>query len=126
MNLSRRTFLRGIITTTGALILPVTQAIPCILGDGIHDDGPGLNALINGRPVNILSEGTRILENGIIKISKGKFLIGETLVFENPSIITEWSDCVINPDKELNTIMDFRPMTFNRVENAVFKLVGGK
>lgn len=54
---TRRTFLRGTFSLIGARILPcIPSFLPTIFLDGLHDDGPGLNALLRGDPVTILDE----------------------------------------------------------------------
>lgn len=87
MNLSRRSFLGGALLIVGAVS---AVARPRIVGDGIHDDADGLNALIAGDPVNIETSGVRILERGKIELNGGRFLIGTPLTF------TGFSTCSIN------------------------------
>lgn|SRR5574343_681600 len=79
---SRRSFLRGVLSLgAAAVVLPKVSFLPVIVGDGIHDDAPGLNALFRGEPVNILADGVRLLRNAAnIELSGGKFALGSPLV----------------------------------------------
>lgn len=66
VDVSRRLFLGGALAIAAASIVPVADAeattgpIPKIVGDGIHDDTEGLQALIDGRPVCIDGECIRV------------------------------------------------------------------
>lgn len=82
-DLSRRLFLRGALSVaaTTALIRPsaLLAAAPKIVADGLHNDGPGLNALFGGRPVDIVNDAVRILRGKQIEISGGVYKVGERL-----------------------------------------------
>lgn len=62
----RRSFLRGALTLTfAAVAAPALAALdntPVIYCDGVHDDAPGLSALLSGRPVRIEGEIGTALE----------------------------------------------------------------
>jgi len=79
MNLSRRLFLGGAIAVAGASIIPA-QAMPRIVGDGVHDDADGINALIAGRPVSIENTGLALNSGGRIWFNEGgRFLLGKPI-----------------------------------------------
>jgi hypothetical protein len=52
MDVSRRSFLGGILALTAVAVAPKVMAepLPRIVGDGVHDDTAGLQALFDGRP----------------------------------------------------------------------------
>lgn len=59
MNLSRRSFLDGVIA-----VEPVDAPdAPTVVGDGIHDDADGIEAMFSGQPVRINGE-TVIVHEG--------------------------------------------------------------
>jgi hypothetical protein len=55
---NRRDFIKGATATLAvAAVLPASafaqSEVPIIYGDGIHDDAPGLQALIDGKPYRV-------------------------------------------------------------------------
>lgn len=80
MNLSRRSFLGGVMALTASTALPIrgafALALPTIWGDGVHDDAPGLNALLQGLPFHVENDDVVAID-GMIR--QGTFLIGSTL-----------------------------------------------
>jgi len=79
MNLSRRLFLGGAIALAGAAIIPA-QAMPRIVGDGVHDDADGINALIAGKPVSIENTYLALNSDGRIWFNEGgRFLLGKSI-----------------------------------------------
>ena len=84
MNLSRRSFLGGAIALTAAVaITGPLKLLPRIIGDGVHNDAPGLNALFRGEPVSIENKGVKLLSNSKCEISGGIFNLEETIVVAN-------------------------------------------
>lgn len=81
MDLSRRTFLIGSLALAGASVVPVDAwaGMPRIVGDGVHDDAPGFNALLAGEPVNVECDGVRF-DGEIVWIMDGpQFFVAETI-----------------------------------------------
>lgn len=78
LELSRRNFLKGVLSLTAvaATGLPAAPAVPRIYGDGVHCDVDGLQALIEGRPFIVESESIVAVE-GLIR--RGQFLLSRTL-----------------------------------------------
>lgn len=80
MNLSRRSFLRGIIAVgTVAAVAPKLLSIPRIWGNLEYDDTEGLQALFDRQPVEIMHDAVKILPGGNIAIRGGKFLISDQI-----------------------------------------------
>lgn len=71
----------------GAAIAPVLTsevkaAVPLILGDGIHDDGPGLNALLRGEVVEIAGDLDAMgfyYDDRILALAPATYALGEPL-----------------------------------------------
>ena len=89
MDVSRRSFLRGALTVAAASLVPVAAAkalglddVPTLWGDGVHDDAPALQALIDGKPFKIAGEGF-IARNGAETafIDGGDYALSNGLVF---------------------------------------------
>ncbi len=86
MELSRRSFLRGLVAVSAAAIvpaLPVHEAWPRIVGDGVHDDADGLQAAIDGKPFTCAKKLVR--RDGYSTIIRdGNFRLGHGLHFRTP------------------------------------------
>ena len=124
--LSRRSFLAGVISASCvASIAGSFAALPVIVGDGVHNDGPGLNALFNGDPVSILADGVRIANNGEIWVTNGRFFTRETLVFRNKEIRSFLFNNEIDIDPGLGCAIDFRAAGECRTHNNVIHLRDG-
>lgn len=84
MDATRRSFLKGILTiavvASGAM--PAFSGVPKIVGDGVHDDWAGLQALFDGEPFSV--EGQDFIAAGG-RISGGVFSISRELVATNAS-----------------------------------------
>lgn len=84
-NITRRRFLQGVAALAAVVVLPklplpeLGPTVPILYGDGVHDDSPGLQALINGEPVDKRDNASRMLPDGTLYISAGTYLIGETV-----------------------------------------------
>lgn len=79
---SRRSFLGGVLALTAAATIPLASAgaAPLIVGDGIHDDTAGLQALFDGKPFRIAGEGIAYrLRDGEAFFSGGTFRVSKTL-----------------------------------------------
>jgi hypothetical protein len=85
MILSRRSVLFGLIAAPivvrAGLIMPVHSDVPWIVGDGVHDDAPGLQALIDGKRHRVSRNFCGLVDNtnGIVQIRSGRFRIGKML-----------------------------------------------
>lgn len=96
MNLSRRSFLRGVITCAAAVavakIAPLLPSLPKIVGDGIHDDSPGLNALFAGEPFEAVADCVKVSNANHITLSNGIFRLCQPLVIKRDFTIIMNSD----------------------------------
>lgn len=83
MILSRRSVLFGLlaapIVVRPGLLMPVRVDVPWIVGDGVHDDGPGLNAFLRGDRCKITQrmrdhvleiDGQKIVRQGLFYMSE--------------------------------------------------------
>jgi hypothetical protein len=84
MLMTRRGLIRGLFAAPAVVcmanIMPIsaTWALPRIRGDGIHDDGPGLNALLRGEPVDVLTPLVRECGDKVL-LFDGAFRTSETI-----------------------------------------------
>ena len=100
LSVSRRSFLRGALAVAACATVSHLQLpgpIPKIIGDGKHDDGPGLNALFAGKPVSIEGEGVQ-RQGGRIVLEKGFFMINETVRVNTPETYIEHCAIFSGPD----------------------------
>jgi len=80
--ISRRWFLKGALAVTAATVIPMQKVLafaPKIYGDGIADDTEGLQALFDGKPVDILNDCVRVLTNDGVRLNGGVFRVTSTL-----------------------------------------------
>jgi hypothetical protein len=85
MQLSRRSVLFGLIAAPivvrPGLLMPVRVDVPWIVGDGVHDDAPGLQALIDGGRYKVsrsfVGHASRV--DGAVRINGGRFLLSKGL-----------------------------------------------
>lgn len=91
MNLSRRSFLGGALALVAATALPADAFAqgPLIVGDGVHDDTAGLQALLDGQPFRVAGSGypMQLLNDGRAVISGGNFAISDTLCFRGTNVL---------------------------------------
>lgn len=90
IDISRRSFLRGIIAVSAtAVITPKLQSLklldtcPILYSDGIHDDAPALNALLRREEVRIENDLVKVANGEWCSISGGNFLINDTITIAN-------------------------------------------
>jgi hypothetical protein len=91
---TRRSFLGGMISLIAAQTFVAKAAdignMPCIKGDGRHDDAYGFGSLLRNEVVIFPKEKIGVSSHGGIIIHGGAFLIGtEVLVPDNASIMIE-------------------------------------
>jgi hypothetical protein len=98
MELNRRGFLAGMLAAAAApaivraesmmrLYVPPQSIVPVLWGDGIHDDAPGLEALLNRREVRMNPLG-RWADAQPGLICGGVFWVGRTIVLDqDPTVI---------------------------------------
>jgi hypothetical protein len=86
--MNRRDFLKTMAGAAGVVIAPgiVSRAaawvtVPTIYGDGIHDDAPGLQALIDGKEVRSLTKTAWRADN-VIFMGGGTYLLKDSLRFK--------------------------------------------
>ena len=90
-DLTRRSFLRGLLTVAAVSIAPATilhADIPRIVGDGIHDDTLGLQAALDGKP--FVCEGCVVSNTHSVYIGPGIYRISGTL-----NITDAGPDCMV-------------------------------
>lgn len=120
MNLSRRSFLRGVLSVAAVSSVPLIRAMPVmpiIYGDGIGDDTAGLQALFDGLPVDIRSDVIRLLAGEHPIISGGIFRLTDGLVVSRGRSVT-MSDC------NLLLPHSFAKPLFEAKLNGVLELAG--
>jgi hypothetical protein len=87
-SLSRRSFLRGVVTV-GVVIAALPRVVlPQLWGDMIHDDTDGLQALMDRKPVEIIHDGAKILPNGRLWINGGKFRVTRPVTLRSYTDLT--------------------------------------
>lgn len=85
MEVSRRRFVQLIGAAVAAIKVPipaVADSLPRLVGDGIHNDAPAINAMLSRQPIEIgpLIDVTGAGWNGnIFRFPSGKFRMGEPL-----------------------------------------------
>jgi len=85
--LSRRKFLKGLGAATVAVPLSqiaVVERLPVLYGDNIHDDTVALQALLDGKPVKLKSDGSvwkQVFKRGhpYVYLPEGLYRITNTL-----------------------------------------------
>lgn len=82
MKPNRREFFGGGLAIVAASIMPAQAdpGPPVVVGDGVHDDTAGLNALLSGKEARIGNELLRIAQGGELRLA-GQFLISSSLIF---------------------------------------------
>lgn len=88
MNVDRRSFLRGALSVAASsLIIPsaglAAQSLPAIYGDGIHCDADGIEALSDGRSVDVIGDGFRIIQGVHPMLLNGRFLFRRPITISN-------------------------------------------
>jgi hypothetical protein len=88
LGMGRRTFLKGVGVLGAFAVMPGTLARmlswpqrPILWGDGVHDDAPGLQALVDGRDVDVRDPATRMLDDGTFFLAGGTYLVKDTVRF---------------------------------------------
>jgi hypothetical protein len=86
MNISRRSFLGGAMVATALAALPALAKanVPTIYADGVQDDFPGLQAMIDGKPFRIAGEGVFENHAGDVVISDARLALSEPLDLSRP------------------------------------------
>lgn len=108
IELSRRSFLRGVLALSVTPALAKLPMLPTIYGDGVHDDLPGLQAMIDGEPFHIENGGFVASEG---EISGGQFILSRTLRIGRALARLNISDCRISttPDFQDSAIIQVEP-----------------
>lgn len=92
MELSRRSFLRGVLAVAGATVapaLPAIASVPRIVGDGVHDDTAGLQAAFDGKP--FVADGMVISDADWLTVHKGAFKVTRPITIRRSGV--EISEC---------------------------------
>lgn len=83
----RRSFLKGILSLSVVPLLPaLPRFLPVIWGDGIHDDAPGLNALLADEAFEVERGGFTALD-GVIR--GGIFRLSAPLVIKRSNVLID-------------------------------------
>lgn len=88
--MDRRNFLHGLLTVAAASIVPLAAQdtdVPKIVGDGVHDDAPGINAAINGRPFS--ADGLVIRDQNYVRFGAGPFRMASPMRLETSDVVVE-------------------------------------
>lgn len=89
---TRRSFLGGMISLIAAQTFVAKAAdignMPCIRGDGRHDDAHGFGSLFRNEPVIFPKERVGVSSHGGVIIHGGKFLIGSEILVPDDALIT--------------------------------------
>jgi hypothetical protein len=99
-------------------VVRIPSALPFIWGDGIHDDGPGLNAFLAGKAVEFMTDAVRAWNASDIAIVGGTFLIRETVVIRRSHTTISGAEfkAEIGPDEAVITVDgDARRVVFQDV-----------
>lgn len=86
---SRRSFLGGALALSAIVVVPSIgfgKELPCIYGDGIHDDTAGLQALFDGEPFQVEGEGFLARQG---EIRGGRFAIGRPIHLKGRWIVKD-------------------------------------
>jgi hypothetical protein len=116
----RRSFLKGILTLGVISAVPMSRLIvpvPTIWGDGIHDDAPGLNALLRGDRFIVEADGV-IAEDGVIQ--GGTFLIRAPLVINRFDVFLTKCRFTAAPDFQGEFLLDARGTGVGEVSHCHF------
>lgn len=111
MLLSRRSFLSGVLTVSACAAVPNLKALamaPKIIGDGDHDDAPGINALIAGDPVTIVDDCIS-RKGGRLDFSGGTFLMREPLNITSPGVTIEHGTFIMDMDIDADHVVFVGP-----------------
>lgn len=124
---TRRDFLRGALSlTVVAVALPSMDAlasdgVPLIVGDGAHDDAPGLNAMFSGKPFMVEGEGF-VAQGG--ELRDGVFGIRSTIVVDqNHTISMDRCRIITLPGFEGDYVLHVKTAdthALNQITNCVF------
>lgn len=98
IELTRRRFLRGTLGVVGGMLLTrIPSFLPTVFLDGVHDDGPGLNALFRGDPVAILNEAA-LMRPSVHEVILQKALIRtrETIVLPAKGPDVTMNECHVD------------------------------
>lgn len=60
----------------------IIAPVPQIWGDGVHDDAPGINALLRGEPCEIMNRKACRVEGGKVLLNAGTFMLAGPLIFD--------------------------------------------
>lgn len=80
--MNRRAFLLGATALTLAPLIAKVELInniPEIRGDGVHDDAPGINALLRNEPCRILDKCVRILNDNTLYFERGNYMLNSAI-----------------------------------------------
>ncbi len=119
----RRTFLKGLLAVgAGATIVPADSAasIPRIVGDGVHDDAPGLQAAIDGKLFMVDGQCVALRKTTGLYISNGYFFLGRPITVRNNDRPIEIERCVFSSTGNGACLVIDRTATNTTVRGCVF------
>ena len=87
--ISRRFFLQGALSVAALSVVPSAMAdAPRIVGDGIHDDTAGIQALLDGRPFVCDDERIAISDDDHVYLTGGLFRTTRTIYYARRCNVT--------------------------------------
>lgn len=113
MNISRRLMLGGLATALAASItrLDLDDNTPVLIGDGVHDDAPALNAWLKGEPIRFSTKARAAVVGGA---SQMNIIRHATLAIRAPIIVPqrakllmEGCNVVALPDYQGKYLLEF-------------------
>lgn len=81
MELSRRSFLGGVLCVAAVSVVPIVLGgvdLPVLYGDGVHDDTVALRAALNGEP--FIADGHIIKGTQSVALSGGVYRLSDEIV----------------------------------------------
>lgn len=123
MELTRRSFLRGVLTVAAVTALPAIPLadVPVIYGDGIRDDAPGLQAMFNGEPFRI--DGEAIVATSST-IRGGRFALSKTVFIDRDggSLIIDGAEFSALPGYRGTEMLVLKRVRCASICNCTFRL----
>ena len=102
MNVSRRSFLGGLLTVAAVAAVPSSLKLldlPLLTGDGVADDTDAIQAMIEGRPFRTIDGFAGIAGQGTLR--GARFLISRTIkVTQAAHLVLRDCEIIFEPDRD--------------------------
>lgn len=105
--MNRRAFLLGATALTLAPLVAKVELInniPEIRGDGVHDDAPGINALLRNDPCRIIDKCVRLLNDNTLHFEAGNYYVKSAIKFNSTTRATTMINCTIKTDHKIPAV----------------------